>query len=236
MKKDDLTDIWQEGNKQLFSEKKTDKDMISQYLNEKTLKGNRSVQFNVFFYGLIQLANIILLSMNISGYMNNTSMVWFLVAQLAVSIGILVFGIDLFYRFREINNYSDSLGNLIRKSIRFYRRPYEGWLIVSSVSAILLAINLNLLIDNQNGSYVINNKALVIGILVAALLFIYGSQKLVSIRTFRALKAYLDDLNRGVLDQSQKIERARKRYMWIWISAFIVLTFTMILGIIKAIG
>jgi hypothetical protein len=234
MKKDDLISIWQEGNDQLFREKKTDKEMITQYLSEKTLKGTRSIYFNILFYGAIQIANIILLSMNLSGYINNPSIVWMLMAQLVFTIGILVYSIDIFYRLREINNYSESLSNLIGKQIRFFKKPYEIWLILSSISAIILTININMFIDNDNGTFVINNEIMVVGLLLLALLIIYGGQKMVSMRNLRSLKAYLDDLQKGVLDQSEKLDREKKKFIWLWVVVFILLTASMLFGLLTA--
>ena len=235
MSKDDLIHIWEEGNDRMFSEKKTDKEMITKYLNEKTLKGNRSVHFNIFFYGAVQLANIILLSMNISGYLNNPPMVWLLIGQLVATIGILIFGIDMFYRFREINNYSESLAALIGKQIRFFRRPYELWLILASLSAIILALNLGFLVDNDNGTYAVNNKLMFTGVLLGTLLFIYGSQKIASLHSFRSLKAYLGDLQSGVLDQSSKLESQKRKLVWLWIIVFVLLTIALAGGIVTAI-
>jgi hypothetical protein len=234
MKKDELIHMWQEGNDRMFRDKKTDKDMITKYLSEKTLKGNRNINFNLLFYGAVQVANIILLSMNLAGYMNNPSMMWILIPQLVITIGILVFGIDVFYKFREINNYSDSLRNLIQKQLWFYRKPYELWLVLASVSAIILITNLNLYVDNDNGSYVINNKAIFVGITLLAFLFIYGTQKATSLLGLRKLKAYLSDLQQGVLDSSERMERSKKRYLWLWVAVFLLLTATLVFGILAA--
>ena len=234
MKKDELIHMWQEGNDRMFRDKKTNKDMITKYLSEKTLKGNRNINFNLLFYGAIQVANIILLSMNLAGYMNNPSMMWILIPQLVITIGILVFGIDVFYKFREINNYSDSLRNLIQKQLWFYRKPYELWLVLASVSAIILITNLNLYVDNDNGSYVINNKAIFVGITLMAFLFIYGTQKATSLLGLRKLKAYLSDLQQGVLDSSERIERSKKRYLWLWVAVFLLLSASLVFGILTA--
>ena len=43
--------------------------------------------------------------MNLAGYQNNSCLIWILISQLAITIGILVFSMDVFYKFREINNY-----------------------------------------------------------------------------------------------------------------------------------
>lgn len=234
MKKDELIHMWQEGSDRLFRDEKTDKKMITKYLSEKTLKGNRAIQFNLIFYGLIQLANIILISMNLAGYINNPTVIWLLIAMLAITIGVLVFEMDLYYKFREINNFSDSLQNLIQKQLRFYRRPYEFWLILASVSVIILISNLNLYVDNDNGSYVINNKVLFTGITVGVFLFIYGALKVTSMLGLRKLKAYLSDLRSGNLVQSQRMEQRQKRYLWLWVALCLILVVTMIFGILAA--
>jgi hypothetical protein len=235
MNKDDLIHIWKEGSEQMFRDEKTDKDMITQYLQEKTLKGNRAIHFNLIFYGFIQLANIVLLSLNLAGYQNNPSMIWALIAQLAFTIGILIFSMDVFYKFKKINDYSDSLQSLIKKQLWFYRKPYEIFLLLASLSAIILMINVNLYIDNDNGSYAINNKLMFVGITLAAFLFIYFSQKATSLLGLRRLKSYLTDLQQGVLEQSQRMESSRKRYLWLWILVFIILTAAFVFGILKAI-
>jgi len=234
MKNDELIHMWQEGSDRLFSDEKTDRDMITQYLSEKTLKGNRSINFNLIFYGAIQLANIILLSMNLAGYQNNPAMIWILIPQLVITIGILVFGMDIFYKFREINNYSDSLQNLIQKQLWFYHRPYEIWLLLASVSVIILQTNINLYVDNDNGFYVINNKVLYAGVTVVAFLIIYGALKVTSLLGLRKLKAYLSDLQQGALDQSERMEATRKQYLWFWVAVFLLLTASLVFGLLKA--
>ena len=234
MKKDELIHMWQEGNDRMFMNELTDKDMITKYLNEKTLKGNRNINFNLIFYGAIQLANIILLSMNLAGYMNNSAIMWILIPQLIFTIGTLVFGIDVFYKFREINNYSDSLQNLIQKQLWFYRKPYELWLILASISAIILISNLNLYVDNDKGSYVINNITMFVVVTLMAFLIIYGTQKAKSLLGLRKLKAYLSDLQQGVLDSSEGMERFKKRYLWLWVAVFLLLTAFLIFGILAA--
>jgi hypothetical protein len=172
--------------------------------------------------------------MNLAGYMNNPAIIWILIPQLILTIGTLVFGIDVFYKFREINNYSESLQKLIQKQLWFYRRPYELWLVLASISAIILISNLNLYVDNDNGSYVINNKAMFVGVTLLAFLFIYGTQKATSLLGLRKLKAYLSDLQQGVLDSSEDIERSKKRYLWLWVAVCLLLTASLIFGILTA--
>jgi hypothetical protein len=232
--KDELIKIWKKGDDLMFRDKKTDKTMIMQYLNEKTLKGTRSINFNIVFYGAVQIANLVLLFINLAGYMNNPVMIRILVPMLLVTIGILVYGIDIFYRFREINNYSESLHILITRQLRFFRRPYEWWLILSSISAVILITNVNLSIDNVNGTYAIHNRVLYYGITAGILLFIYGTQKIASLHSLRSVKAYLSDLEKGVLDQSEQLARSRRKIIWVYVLILVLLTASLVLGIVKA--
>lgn len=231
MKKDELISMWQEGNDRMFRDEKSEKEMIEKYLSEKTLKGTRTISFNLVFYGCVQVASIILLSMNLHGYLSNPAMLWTLISQLVITIGILVFNIDVFYRLREINNYSESLNSLINKQLRFYRKPYEIWLVLASVSALILMANVNFLADNNNGIYVVNNWGMYIGISLGALLFIYLSQKISTLRVLRMLKAYLTDQQQGGLDQAEKFERNKRKYLWFWVAVFIILTASLVSGI-----
>ena len=156
--------------------------------------------------------------------------------MLILNIGILVFGMDVYRRFREINNYSESLKNLIQKQLHFYRRPYELWLILSSVSVIILIMNLNLYVDNDGGTYVIYNKAKFAGIAFGTFVFIYGALKATSILGLRKLKAYLSDLQAGTLDQSTRMDQSQKRFLWLCVVLFLVLLATMVMGLLKALA
>lgn len=236
MKQDELIQMWKEGSARLFSDKKTDKEMITQYLNERTLKGNWSIRFNLIFYGLFQVASIILISMNLAGYLNNPVIIKTLISMLVLNIGILVFGMDVYRRFREINNYRETLKTMIEKQLQFYRRPYEIWLILASISVIILILNLNLYVDNDGGTYMIYNKLRFAGITLGTFLFIYGALKASSVLGLRKLKAYLSDLHAGTLDQSQRMERNQKRFLWLWVALFLVLLATMIMGLLKALS
>jgi hypothetical protein len=67
-----------------------------------------------------------------------------------------------------------------------------------------------------------------------AFLFIYGTQKATSLLGLRKLKAYLSDLQQGVLDSSERIERSKKRYLWLWVAVFLLLTAFLVFGILTA--
>jgi len=236
MKQDELITLWEKGHDQLFREEQNNKAMIEKYITEKTLKSSFSIKFNIIFYWFILVANLIFLSMNLAGYSSNPGIIWLLVPQVVFTIGIMIYGIDIFYKFREINNYSETIQRLINLQLRFFRGPYEWWLVLSSVAVILLQLNINLFVDNDNGTYHIYNKVMYIGISVAAFVFIYGIQKLIAQKSLRTLKFYLSDLQEGALDQTKRLEHLKKRFIWVYVVIFLLLTASLVLGILKAIG
>jgi hypothetical protein len=194
------------------------------------------MKFNIVFYGFIQVANLIFLSMNIAGYAGNSNMIWILIPLLVVTIGIMLFGMDIFYKLKEINNYSESIHRLIQLQLRFFKGPYEIWLLLASLSAIILMFNVNFLVDNTNGTYPIYHRATVAGVTGLLFLMIYLSQKLASQRRIRSLKMYLSDLQTGTLDQTAKAERMKRRFIWLYVALFFLLAASLILGILQAIG
>jgi hypothetical protein len=171
--------------------------------------------------------------MNLAGYINNPVMIWALVPQLILSIGILIFGITVFYKLKVINNYSDTLSNLINKQLRFIKTDYEIWMVITSFSLLILIFAVNIFVDNDNGHYFIYNKIKYVIINIAVFLFIYGIQKFSSIFQFRALKIYLSDLKSGILDESIGLEKNRKKYKWLLVVIAIILTITAIFGVMK---
>jgi len=233
MERDELINIWKEGNENIFKNQKVNKDMITNYLNKKTLVTSRYFIFNILFYCCIQLASIIMISMNLAGYINNPVMMWALIPQLILSICILIFGISIFYKLKVINNYSDTLSNLINKQLRFIKTDYEIWLVITSFSLLILIFAVNIFVDNDNGHYYIYNKIKYVIINIAVFLFIYGIQKYSSVFQLRALKIYLSDLKSGILNESIGLEKSKKRYKWLLFVIVIIFTIIAIVGFFK---
>lgn len=60
--------------------------------------------------------------------------------------------------------------------------------------------------------------------------------KITSVLGLRRLKAYLSDLQQGVLDESERMEHVRKRFLWLWVVIFMLLTAFLVFGILKAVN
>ena len=207
--------------------------MITQYLNAQTKRTSVFFNFNSIFYVFVQLINIVLCSMNIIAYQTNPLFQNVLIAMLVLSTGIMIYGLSYFIRFRDINNFSSSLVSLIDKQLNFIKIRHEIWMILISISILILIFNINIIVDYDGGYYPIYNKQLYVIINVGILLFIYAVQKVASISMNSSLKSYLNDLRSGVLEESLVAEKNRKRYKMLFIVFSIICTILLLYGVYR---
>ncbi len=236
MENNGLIQTWEEGNKKLFSDQKLSKNMIEQYLKPRVKKSSVPFLLNLVYYCLVQIANIGLLTADIIGYKSNPTMLSALIPMLILSTGFLVFGYFSFLKFRAINNYAENLVHLLKEKLKFIRVHYETLMVIFSFSFLILIFALTTLVDNQDGSYRINNPLFFTEISIAVLVFTYGVMKLSGYISTRPLKIFLNDLQNSFLEGSQQLEQKRKKYRWIAIVLILFLIALLILAIFKSLG
>jgi len=232
MENNKLFEIWEKGNDSLDKAKIT-RSQIAGFLKNKINKVSRVFYFNIVFYMILHLAIIILASMNLVGYASNPIILWLLVGSLAFSLAGLAYGTIILYKFKEINNYSDTLTSLIDKQLGFLSTYYEIWLLLISFSVLALIFNVNIMVDYTDGHYPIYHKGFFIIVNVAVFTSIYIAQKVSGLLLTRSLKAYLHDLRNGLLEQSAIVEKSKRKLKWFFIILGIIFTATSILGLLK---
>ena len=233
MEKDELFNIWSSGNQELFQGRTIGKDMIEKLIRKKTRRDLMPVSFNLAFFFFFQLVNVCIIPVNLAGYVINPLIFWILVGLMVFSVGVLIYGIHLFYRFREINIFSDSLNTLINKQLRFFKTSYEFWLFLIPVACLIMSFNLGLIVDYDNGQFRINHPGVFILTFLVVFIIVYGSQKIASLYFTKNLKANLNDLRKGILDETIKLEAQRKTYRWVWFVLFIILAAFLVAGLLK---
>jgi hypothetical protein len=235
MKDNNLINTWEQ-QKHVPENEKLERKMISDYLKPKVSKVNWTFSFNLVFYLAALLAGIIMLSMNLYGYRTNPVMLSVESGLLLLSLAFMGYGIFIFMKIREINNFSKDLRELLESKIRFLNFHYEIWLIITAFIVWILSFALNTLVDNQDGFYRINRVGTFITISVVMLLFVYIVQKLSAEISLRNLKVFLADLEASSVDQTERFERRRKKMRWIYIFGLILLIALLILGVVKALS
>jgi hypothetical protein len=235
MKDNNLLDTWEQ-QKHVPENEKLERKMISDYLKPKVSKVNWTFSFNLVFYLAALLAGIIMLSMNLYGYRTNPVMLSVESGLLLLSLAFMGYGMFIFMKIREINNFSKDLRELLESKIRFLNFHYEIWLIITAFIIWILSFALGTLVDNQDGIFRINRAGVFIATSVGMLLFIYMVQKLSAEISLRNLKVFLADLEASSVDQTERFEKRRKKMRWIFILGIILLIALLILGVVKALS
>ena len=238
MKSTDIFSIWES-----FSSDNNDgidlsPDKIREILKPRINKSQISVKINIVTYLLVQLSAIIILSHNLSIFRSNDTLLLITASMLILSIAFLIYG---FYTYQRLNKSDYAFRDLleaVRNKLRLFRINVEIWLWFCSASLIILIMAINMMTDNMNGTYRINNTSLFIVILSSVFIFIYVINKFSLIMTIRRYKDFYTDLINNALDKLEARERWLKKHRT-WLITGIVLIFGImlslfILGIIKS--
>ena len=235
MEDNNLINIWEQ-HKDVPENEKIETKMITEYLKPKVSKVSWTFTFNLVFYLAALLASIIMLSMNIYGYRANPVMLAAESGLLSVSLVFLGYGVFIFMKIREINNFSKDLRELLETKIKFLRYHYEIWLVITAFVVWILTFALTTLVDNQDGFFRIYRVGFFILISAAMLVFIYSIQKISAEISLRNLKVFLKDLEVSSMSHTESYEQKRKKMRWVYIAAFILLSLLLLLGALKGLS
>ena len=234
MENNDLIKIWNEGNQEILKNRRFERPELEAFLKPKVSKATLSLNFNILVYMAVQLAAMVLIGFDLYGYRSNPVMLKALIPMFIACSSFFGYGVFLLSYIWQINHGDFDIVTTINRKLKAYRRHYEAWMWIGAVSTLLLIFALNTLVDNDQGTYRINRPVFFIVISFLVLLFIYGSQKIAQIKAVREIRVYLADIQNEVLEGSHRLEKAKRKYIVIFLVLFIILTIFFILGIIKA--
>ncbi len=234
MNNDDLIKVWDDSqqNKSITNQKIT-KEMIENYLKPKLSKDYLSFNISILVTLAAFVACIIVFSINVYVYRNNPAMFRIELIGLISSLLFLCYGVYVFIRLRDINNFSKNLIDLIHAKLTFVKNQYEVWLVILSVGMVFLAFGINTLIDNVNGTYQINNLTNYAMVNLFVLGFVYLTNKFSTYVSVKKMKLYLSDLQSGMLENSSKAETEEKRRIWMFILFSVIVTAFILFGILR---
>lgn len=234
MNGDELINIWEDSKQNRTStNQKITKKMIENYLEQKVSKEYLSFNISILVTLLAFMASIIVLSINLYIYRDNPVMFNIETVLLTLSLLFFTYGMYVMIKLREINNFSKSLVELIKTRLKFLKSHYEIWLIALSIGMVILVFGVNTLFDNENGTYRINNVSNYLMVSLFVLGFVYSINKFVAFMSVKKMKLYLNDLQTGFVDNAIRDEKLDKKRIWIYIFVALVLTATLVLGILK---
>jgi len=234
MENNDLMKIWKEGNQEILKDKRFERSELEAFLKPKVGKATIHLNLNILVYMAAQLAAMILIGFDLYGYRSNPVMLKVLIPMFILCSSFFGYGVFLLSYIWQVNHGDFDLVTAINRKLKVYRRHYEAWMWIGAVSALFLSFALNTLIDNDRGTYRINRPIFFMVISFLVILFIYGVQKIAQFRAVREIRVYLADLQNEILEGSRRLEKAKRKYLVIYLILAIILTIIFICGLIKA--
>ncbi len=234
MENNDLINIWKEGNRETLKNRRFERSELEAFLKPKVSKTTRSLNLNILVYMTAQLAAMVLIGFDLYGYRSNPVMLKVLIPMFIVCSSFFGYGVFLLSYIRQVNHGDFDLVTAINRKLKVYRTHYEAWMWIGAVSALFLMFALNTLIDNDHGTYRINKPIFFAVVCLLAILIIYGAQKITQFFAVRQIRVYLADLKNEVLEGSYRLEKTKRKHIFVFLIIAIILTIVFILGIIKA--
>lgn len=234
MSTDDLITLWKEGNPEMLKNRRFERAELQAFLKPKISKTTLSLNVNILVYMAAQIATMVLIGLDLYGYRSNPTMLKVLIPMLIVCSFFFGYGVFLLTTIWQVNQGNFDLMTAVKRKIKVYRVHYEVWMWIGAVSLLFLSFALNILIDNDHGTYRINRPVFFVVMSLLVVLIIYGAQKIAQFYALKQIKVYLSDLQNDALEGSRKIEEAKRKKRILYLILTLILTLLFILGLIKA--
>lgn len=234
MENQKLHSLWQKGQQQFSRHQNLSKMEIEAYIKPKVKKSSLGIKFNLSFYTIMAIAAFIILAINSIYFITQPIILLFNLTGMIISAFLVYYGWFSYKRFRETESGTEDLSSELRKKIDFYSRIYERWMWFIPTITLVLIFALNTLVDHENGTFKINKPLLFIGINIFIFTGIYLINKVSQRHWLREIKDYLNDLDSQLLEGTLKMESRKKKFAWLLLLIFVILTAFLILGIIMA--
>ncbi|MBN1386986.1 MAG: hypothetical protein JW965_00980 [Bacteroidales bacterium] len=235
MKITDIFSVWETSNRESYDNLDLSPERIRAIIKPRMNRSLLPVKINIVTYLIVQFASIIMLSYNLSLFLNNSTLLILTTVMLISASVFFFYGLNTIYRINRTDYVFRDLLESIQKKLKLLRINCEIWLWICSASIIILILALNMMIDSVEGTFRINHISLVTAIIVIVFFFTYGVNKLSLSRVINEYRDYYSDLQNNALDRVTARDKwVRKYRVWIIIGLaiiFILLLFAFIKGI-----
>ena len=224
----DIKSLWKSAEDQIMANESLDSETVKQAIKEQSIGITSKLLKSIRSGTIVVALSILLFSYNIYGYAGNNLITIFSISCLILSVFLLPYLIYQYRSFNKLDQSGLSLHDLIVAKIKYFKKSLSLVHHAIATGLVLLIFSLNLLSDNNEGSFQVNNIWLFIGLMVISylivLLMLYLTHNLY-------LKQYINalvDLNKSKLTEMDSELRKQK-----WIR-LLFLTITL-LGVIAGI-
>ncbi len=219
MNEDLIQSLW---NKAKGKDPKMSTQEIDAILRRSVRRGWSELQRMVWFYLAVIAAILVVNGMNIAGYRSNPAWLTVHIALTFLAVGFLGFGVHVMGEMRRLENLAESLAELVRRQLHFFKTKYQIWLGLVSVGIWMLGFAVSLYLYNQNGHYRIHKDLFLAFFTIAQLLIIYVLVRVAHYPLLQRVLAALHDVEAQSVEQTQSFDKSRKYRVLIGVLAFIL--------------
>ena len=227
MNEDLIERIWQEAPE----EQPMSQAQLVAVLEPRVARSSRVLQNQVRAFLFLQMVTLLLAGANLFGYRSNPVM---LGVEAAIAVGALAlaaYGVRLHGEVCRLDRRDETLVASLRHKLTFYRKVATTWMWLTALSVAAFTFALNSLIDNTDGSYVINHPPVFAGVQVAMVLLIFVSFRVAHEPRLREMRAVLSDLEAQILDRTETVDGDLQRLRMWQLALVVLLTALLALGV-----
>jgi len=196
------------------------KEKIIQSIHARTQAPISYFEKDNHIYLVFCIVNVFLLGMMFNAFGSNPVMMKVMIGLLFFQVLILVLNLYILIRFKKLNDFNDSLKNIIRNHAHFYKNIYQIWLLVKPFTIMIASFCITAMTDQKSGQYVINNVGMYVLIYVFIYLITYILYKSIS---NHYSQTFLDHLNE-MIKENDEISEHHFSYNTRVLKVFLILT------------
>jgi hypothetical protein len=165
---DDIKKLWKQADEQISAHESLDADAVNRAIAKKSL-GITSKMLKSIRSGIFSLSmTVLLFGYNVYGYAGNDLVVTLCISCLVLSCILLTFLIFQHKRFGRIDQAGLSLRDILMSKIEYFKRSLYLVHQAIAMAIVLLIFGLNLMADNDGGTYYVGNMWVYIGFNITA--------------------------------------------------------------------
>jgi len=230
MKNNNIFSTWEQASDKIEKNNRFSKNEIENYtIIKKAKKSTLGLKISIYINIVVQFSIIILSAINIYIYISNLLIKILSVSFLPVTLYFIVFGINKLKGLSRIEKKDNSLINILEEKISFTRSLSFSWPLIAAFTYAILVSLVNMIIDNDDGSYRINNWLLFGGIYLIAFGFIFIVNYISNLSFLKELRLQIAELKEEYRDTGFR----KKRRIFILV-AIIILTILFLFGLYVA--
>lgn len=231
MAKDIIRNIWNKGKRK---EKKMSRSEIEGLLRPDIRRHSLQLKIFVWIYLGVLIAAACLCVLNIAAYQHNHVMVVVQSILTGVSLACAGYALYLLRQISESDRADVPLVTSLQKRLNLVRTKFEIWYVVIAMSVGLLSFAFSVYLDREV-PYRINKPMVFVATLVFQFLFIYVINRIAHYPLIRTMRAYVQDLENQVMEQTVMVQNQRKIWKK-WATILMIIGIMLLIwGIIRAI-